>query len=76
MGGLTGKMSDDVPLAMERAGLESYDEVNMMWHHFQDTMIRMLVSRNVQSVRNGSVVVVPWSMGGVSLCMGAKNRAE
>lgn len=55
MEGLTGKMSDDVPLAMERAGLESYDEVNMMWHHFQDTMIRMLVSRNVQSVRTVSI---------------------
>jgi len=72
-------MSDDIPLAMERAGLERYVEVNSMWHHLQDTKTMMLVPRNVHSVRNGSIghscgrAVVN---GDVSLCMGAKNRAE
>jgi len=53
--GLTGDMANDVPLAMEKAGLKTYDKKNYVWHHHQDGKSMMLVPRDVHSVRNGGV---------------------
>jgi len=53
--GLTGDMENDVPLAMERAGITTYDKTKYVWHHHQDTNTMMLVLKNVHSVRNGGV---------------------
>ncbi|WP_198298133.1 HNH endonuclease [Vibrio gazogenes] len=53
--GLTGDMSNDVPLAMKKANLSTYDETNYVWHHHQDTKTMMLVPRSVHSVRNDGV---------------------
>ena len=53
--GLTGDMANDVPLAMKRAGITSYDKTKYVWHHHQDARTMMLVPRSVHSVRNGGV---------------------
>ncbi|OEE51392.1 hypothetical protein A1OS_22750, partial [Enterovibrio norvegicus] len=53
--GLTGDMANDVPLAMERAGITTYDKTKYVWHHHQDAKSMMLVPKNVHSVRNGGV---------------------
>lgn len=53
--GLTGNMANDVPLAMERAGITTYDKSKYVWHHHQDAKTMMLVPKNVHSVRNGGV---------------------
>lgn len=53
--GLTGDMLNDVPLAMEKAGIEVYDKTKYVWHHHQDAKTMMLIPKSVHSVRNGGV---------------------
>jgi hypothetical protein len=48
-------MSDDIPLAMKKAGMKTYDKKNLVWHHHQDGKSMMLVPKKVHSVANGGV---------------------
>jgi len=53
--GLTGKMTVDIPKAMEATGMRNYDSTKYVWHHHQDGKSMMLVPRSVHSVRNGGI---------------------